>query len=112
MKNKKMILNNEHVCFAAQADNPALRLRGMLGRTFEKFEAMAITPCNQIHTQFMSFPIDVVYISRIGTVLKTEENVQPWRFCKSVKGARTTIEMPTGSIKKYKISVGDQIIFN
>jgi uncharacterized membrane protein (UPF0127 family) len=59
----------------------AERARGLIG--FEKppvGEGLLILRCNAIHTFFMSYPIDAVFLDRNDKVVKTVRNIGPWRF--------------------------------
>ena len=57
------------------------RMRGLIGtKRLEKDEGMLILRCNAIHTFFMSFPIDAVFLDRSDRVVKTVRNIKPWRF--------------------------------
>ena len=57
------------------------RKKGLLGRDSVPDDyAMIIAPCGGVHTFFMRFPIDVVFVSRDGTVVKTCRAVKPWRI--------------------------------
>ena len=56
------------------------RVRGLIGRPPPApGRGMLITRCNCIHTFFMAYPIDVVFVDRNGRALKTVRNVRPWR---------------------------------
>ena len=57
------------------------RARGLIGRHgLAPHCGLLITRCNCIHTFFMRFPIDVVFLDRKGQVVKTVRNVRPWRL--------------------------------
>lgn len=57
------------------------RIRGLIGtKSLEKGEGMLILRCNAIHTFFMSFPIDAVFLDRKDNVVKIVRNIKPWRF--------------------------------
>lgn len=57
------------------------RIRGLIGtKSLPEGEGMLILRCNSIHTFFMSFPIDAVFLDRDGNVVKTVRNIRPWRF--------------------------------
>ena len=58
------------------------RAKGLLGRTgLEKGTGMLILKCNCIHTCFMRFPIDAVFLDAQGVPVKTVRNIRPWRLC-------------------------------
>lgn len=82
------------------ADSAVSRMKGLLGRmSLSSNEGLWIEPCNSIHTFFMRFPIDVVYINKNGKVLSVYRNVKPWRIHLPVWGARSVLELPCmGSI--------------
>lgn len=69
--------------------------------------ALHIKPCNQIHMLNMRFAIDVVYLSREGRVVKVDENVQPNKICKTVKEAKSVIEMNGFAAAEFGITEGD-----
>jgi uncharacterized membrane protein (UPF0127 family) len=83
------------------------RRRGLLGRDeFEKGAALIIAPCSSIHTFFMRFAIDVVFVSRDGRVLKTYSTLVPWRMAFSF-GAFAVIELPAGALSQLEARRGD-----
>ena len=83
------------------------RRKGLLGRdSFEKGSAMVIAPTNSIHTFFMRFPIDVIFVRRNGVVAKIRRNIPPWRVAAS-PWAYAVIELPGGSLGVDDVKVGD-----
>jgi uncharacterized protein len=91
------------------ADRPHTRLRGLLGRdALGSGEGLLIRPANAIHTFFMRFAIDVVFIDRAGVVLKVVSGLHPWRFAAS-KGARSALELPAGEAEARGIRPGDEL---
>ncbi|SFH34187.1 hypothetical protein SAMN05660649_04818 [Desulfotomaculum arcticum] len=76
------------------ADNLFTRLKGLLGKTcMEQGQAMVIKPCNSIHTCFMRFNIDVLFIGKNNEVVKVVRNMAPFRFAAAIK-AKYVIELP------------------
>ena len=85
------------------------RRRGLLGRdTFDAGSAIVIAPCNAIHTFFMRFAIDVVFVARDGRVLKTCAAVPARRIAFSVR-AFAVIELPAGTLARSESAPGDVI---
>lgn len=85
------------------------RRKGLLGRDgLSADAALAIAPCNTIHTFFMRFAIDVVFVSRQGVVRKIRGNVKPWRMSGSLT-AFAVIEMAAHTISRTDIVVGDHL---
>ena len=67
-----------------------------------------IAPGNAIHTFFMRFAIDVVFVARDGRVLKTYSALAPSRIAFSI-GAFAVIELPVGAIAESEGTLGDMI---
>lgn len=66
---------------AKMADSIYLRTLGlMFSKGLEGFDALWLKPCNSIHTFFMNYEIDVVFLSKDLTVVKVLRNVKPWRM--------------------------------
>ncbi len=86
------------------------RLKGLLGRhTLDKGEGLVIRPCSSVHTFFMRFAIDVVFVDRASRVVKTIEDMQPFRASNPFLSALLTIELPAGTIHRTNTRVGDQL---
>lgn len=60
--------------------------------------ALWIEPCNSIHMFFMRFAIDVLFLDRAGRVKRVMLRLKPWRVSPIVFGARTTVELPAGTL--------------
>jgi uncharacterized protein len=91
------------------ARSPLARMRGLLGRRgLESGEGLLLRPAASIHTFFMRFPIDVVFLSRDGEVLKVAERVPPWRTA-AAKGAKAVVELPGGEAGRRGIRVGTAV---
>lgn len=85
-----------------------LRLRGLLGRpALVSGQGILIQPCNAIHTWFMGFAIDVVFVSRDDEVLALFSHVPPWRYRQCLK-ARYVVELAAGDIERLELTVGDR----
>jgi uncharacterized membrane protein (UPF0127 family) len=91
------------------AADPKTRNRGLLGRSeLAAGSAMIIAPCNAVHTFFMQFTIDVVFVDRQGAVLKLCPHLKPWRIG-AVLGGFAAIELTAGAIAGSKIVRGDTL---
>ena len=85
------------------------RNRGLLGRSgMAAGSVMIIAPCNAIHTFFMRFTIDVIFVDRRGRVLKLFRSVRPWRARVALRGF-AVLELSEGSIGRLGIAPGDQL---
>lgn len=88
------------------------RLVGLLGRSqLEPGEGLLIEPCSSVHTAFMRFTIDVIYIDREGVVVKLAPGMRPFRMSMVMRGARSVVELPSGTIEETGTSAGDQLTF-
>jgi len=89
------------------ADLPLSRLRGLLGRrALESGAGLLLEPSNSIHTFFMLFPIDVVFLDSEFRVLRTRTHLGPWRVA-GVTQARAVLELPAGEVDRRGIEVGE-----
>ena len=84
------------------------RMRGLLAKdTFCAGEALILQPADSLHTFFMRFPIDVIFLDGKDKVLKISENLPPFRFCLAPRGAARVIELPPNTIQNSSTQVGD-----
>jgi uncharacterized membrane protein (UPF0127 family) len=85
------------------------RRQGLLGRDgLPAGSALILAPCTAIHTFFMRFPIDVLFVGRDGGVLKIREALGPWKIA-IAWGAFATIECAAGEIRRSGTSAGDRL---
>jgi uncharacterized membrane protein (UPF0127 family) len=90
------------------ADRALPRMRGLLGRRgLESGEGLLLKPAPSVHTFFMRFPIDAVFLDREGTVVKVR-TVRPWRLAGS-RGAHATLELAAGEAERRAIRQGDRL---
>jgi uncharacterized membrane protein (UPF0127 family) len=89
------------------AESFGSRLRGLLGRrSLPAGEGMLIRRESSVHTFFMRFAIDVVFLDADERVLRIDANVAAWRL-KACRGASSVIELAAGEARR--LSVGDRI---
>jgi uncharacterized membrane protein (UPF0127 family) len=103
---------NSQIIFAnlIRAESIKARFQGLLGRKgLAADEAMWITQCSSIHTFFMKFAIDCVFVDAKGTIRKIYHNVVPWRIAGPVFGATDVVEMSAGQAKLKNLQIGDVI---
>jgi uncharacterized protein len=93
------------------ADSARKRTQGLLGREgLGSGEGLWIVPCESVHTFFMRFAIDLVYLDRKNIVRKVRSAVGPWRISACLS-AHSVIELPAGTIRETKTVAGDTIEF-
>jgi uncharacterized membrane protein (UPF0127 family) len=85
------------------------RRRGLLGRDFlDPAEGLILAPCAAIHTAFMRFPIDVVFLDRDGCAVRVVHRLKPWRIAVSPR-AHTVVELAAGALERQPVEVGDRL---
>ena len=93
------------------ADHPVARMRGLLGRSdLPQGEGVLLRPAGSIHTFFMRFPIDVLFLDDDDVVLEVVPELRPWRVA-GVKGARSVLELAAGEAGSRGLGVGSKLAF-
>ncbi|MFH1017565.1 MAG: DUF192 domain-containing protein [Pseudomonadota bacterium] len=86
------------------------RLRGLLGRdALPPGHGLWIDACGSIHTFFMRFPIDAVFLGGNHEVLRVYRGLKPFRLTRYVCGARAVLELPAGTLAEDRVRVGDRL---
>lgn len=92
-----------------QANSFYSRAKGLLGqKSMDVDKTLWIHRCRDIHTWFMMFPIDAIFVNSKLQVTSIHTNIKPWRFVFDWK-ARSVFEFSTGVINKSLVNVGDQL---
>jgi uncharacterized membrane protein (UPF0127 family) len=92
------------------ADSFLSRLIGLLNRSgLEQGEALVLAPSNSIHSFFMRFTFDAVFLNRDQRVIAIIPDFKPFRTSKLYFSAVTTIELPAGTIQASKTQIKDEI---
>lgn len=88
------------------AETALSRCRGLLGRSgLSSGEGMLLRPTSSVHTAFMRFAIDVVFLDRADRVLKVADDLAPWRMA-GCRGARAALELPAGEARRRGLRPG------
>ncbi|MFY9115304.1 MAG: DUF192 domain-containing protein [Dethiobacteria bacterium] len=86
------------------------RLRGlMFTKELPAGKVLMITPCRSVHTFFMRYPIDILFLDRNLRVVEACPVLKPNRLSPIVKEAHHVLELPAGTIDRLKIRPGDQL---
>ena len=94
------------------ADSGPKRNKGLLGRKgLAAGEGLWIVPCESVHTFFMQFPIDLVYLDRKHRIRKVRSLVRPWRLSACLS-AHSILELPAGTILETQSERGDLLEFS
>lgn len=86
------------------------RAKGLLGRAgLSQDEALWIEPCNNIHTHFMRFSIDCIFLDKQMRIVKIAKDVKPFRFVGPFWKSNSVIEANSGFADSKKLEVGDHL---
>lgn len=95
---------------AVMATSVFSRMKGLLGRaSLNKGEALILNPCNSIHTFFMRFAIDVLFVDKQGRIIKACKNIKPYRITPIYLRSSFVIELPVGTIDSSGTSKSDRL---
>ena len=85
------------------------RRKGLLGRSgLGSSCALILAPCAAIHTMFMRFDIDAVFVDDDGRAVKVVRKLVPWRIAADAT-AHAVVELPAGSLDEVDVAVGDRL---
>jgi uncharacterized membrane protein (UPF0127 family) len=90
------------------ADGFLTRFKGLMGR--EKInprEGILLVPCNSVHTMFMRFNLDLVFLDKNNSVIKIIAGLGPWKIVLPVSGAVKTLELPEGTVERSNTGLGN-----
>jgi uncharacterized membrane protein (UPF0127 family) len=108
----KLIVNltsGKCLCVSELADRPLRRMRGLIGRQgLPAGEGLLVSPAPAIHTAFMRFPIDALFLDRNMRVLEIVERLRPWRVA-SKRHAHAVLELSAGEIGRRGVEIGDRL---
>jgi uncharacterized membrane protein (UPF0127 family) len=98
---------------AGEARGFGSRFMGLMGQTDLPIgQGLHIVPCNSIHTFFMRIPIDALFLSPKGTVVKVMGALPPWRMTSVYFSAHSVLELPAGVAAASGTVEGDQLEFS
>jgi uncharacterized membrane protein (UPF0127 family) len=94
------------------ANTPFRRMKGLLGREkLESGEGLHIIPCSSIHSFFMKFDFDAIFIDKNNKIRHLIEKMPPGRISKLCFTAHSVIELPAGTICRTGSKIGDELEF-
>ena len=102
-----------YLCYSAQI--PKTLIKKGFGLTicnnFEDFDGFLIENCKIIHSFFMRFSFDVIFLNAEFEVIAMYLDFKPFRVSKYVKKSKYVLELPKGSIKKFNICLKNKLEF-
>src|SRR6185295_962416 len=91
------------------ADSRKTRRRGLLGRdSLPEDAGLMLIPCAAVHTAFMRFTIDIIFLDRNACVVRMVPGLTPWRMAVCWR-AHSVIELPAGRIAATSVKIGDNL---
>lgn len=95
---------------AVRAASFVSRLVGLLNRaSLEQGEGLILDPSNSIHSFFMRFSFDAIFVDKTDKVVGIIESMRPFRISPVFFSSKITIELPSGTIKASATAIGDII---
>jgi uncharacterized protein len=99
-----------HVCRARVATSFATRFRGLMGvAELPAGTGLLLPRTRSVHTHFMRFPIDVVFLDGERRVVAIRPALRPWRMA-SARGARSVLELAAGECARLGLAPGDVLL--
>lgn len=105
----KIIHNNNIVSSnVLMASTMYTRIVGLMFRKtpIDNSDGLLLMPCNSIHTCFMRYSLDIVFLNKKNEVVKIIRNLKPWRMTSIYFKANKTLELPAGKLPQ-EIKEGD-----
>jgi uncharacterized protein len=89
------------------ADKPHTRMRGVIGwKCLRQGEGVLIRPSSSVHTAFVRFPIDAVFLDKQMRVISISPELKPWRLAWA-RRARAVLELAAGECSRLGVETGD-----
>jgi uncharacterized protein len=102
--------NGWRLARARVADTPVARMVGLLGRRgLARGDGLVLQPCRSVHTWFMRFAIDVLFLDRDLVALRAVDTLRPFRLASGGRRARLAIELPAGTLRAAGVAAGQRI---
>jgi uncharacterized membrane protein (UPF0127 family) len=114
--NPKLIVNltrGNVLCERATVVDRALpRMRGLVGRpALREGDGLLLQPAPSIHTAFVRFEFDAVFLDHNLRIVRTAERIRPWRVV-AAQNAFSVLQLAAGEVARRRAGVGDQIVLS
>jgi uncharacterized membrane protein (UPF0127 family) len=88
------------------------RLKGLMFTSdLNSGAGLHIKPCQSIHTFFMKYSIDILYLNEHNVVVALDESMEPGKIGKRCSNAVSVVELPSGTVKKTNTKIGNNLKF-
>ncbi|MCE5329146.1 DUF192 domain-containing protein [bacterium] len=114
LANSDNINVNEEVLICDEiisAENFFEKLFGLIFRNLKVNQGFLIKDCNSIHTFWMRYKIDLLFLNKNNEIVRLYENFKQFRVTPVVKYADKVIELPASTINKNFLKTGDKLRF-
>ena len=99
---------NVFIAELREARSPWQKFVGlMFARSLGDAQGLLFRPARGVHTHFMRFPIDLVYLDGADRAWAIREAMLPWRF--DFRSAHAVIEVNAGAARAADIQIGDEL---
>jgi len=86
------------------------RTKGLLGKDYlPQDTGLLIIPCSAIHTFFMRFPIDVIFVNKRGLIVALRKSMKKFRYFSSNFQGYFVVELPINTLEITSTTIGDKI---
>jgi uncharacterized protein len=93
-----------------QARGFGRRLLGLMGRrTLGPDRALWLFPCRAVHTCFMRFPLDLIFLDRRGCITRMLWDIPPWRVADGGPGSHSVLELESGWFDRTALQAGERL---
>lgn len=90
------------------ADTFMKRFLGLMGRKESNY-ALLLSPCNSVHTCFMRFQLDLLFLDGDNRIIEKRQAVKPWRGTKIIGKAHSVLEFPSSLQLINSFSIGMKV---
>ena len=86
------------------------RFRGLMGApSLPSGTGLLFRRSRSVHTHFMRFPIDVVFLDGENRIVSIVDSLRPWRGAAS-RRARSVLELAAGECERLGLSEGETLL--
>ena len=78
----------------------------MFSKSLDGFDCLWLKPCSSIHTFFMRYDIDVMFVDKKMKIIKIIRNIKPWRMTLMYFGSAQCLEFSGGFLPE-ELKEGD-----
>ncbi|SET05892.1 hypothetical protein SAMN05216389_1058 [Oceanobacillus limi] len=85
-------------------------MKGLMGtKRLPESTGLHLKPCPSIHTFFMKYSIDILYLNTNSEIVGIEESLEPGKIGKRFANVKSVIELPAGTINRTSLSIGQAV---